>query len=290
MKTLITVILLLIIPLGVLAAQDLDETNAPTWMLMELGEKAYREKEFGEALRLFRVAKGRVGIYPEADMWIGLVFEADAEIELAIRQLEMAYSYRDQLYILDDKYTLLYKLADLNRKAGNNLAVENWLNEIVRDDLDFGSVKMEVLVRILLERGLDEVVTLYRFSPDFSLRAHMELGAFLYESGRNPQAINHLLFAIVAVYSRSISFLRAEDPEYAFETTGSFLSLAGEYRELNRYFETSGLFPAIYVLARSLKDTGYDTAADSLLRIVIEFGNDPALIRRARRDSRSIGR
>ena len=281
--TLILILFLAVISFPVLS-QDIDVEKAPTWLLMELGEKAYRDKDFGEALSLFRDVKKREGVYPEADLWIGLVFEADAEIELAIKQLEMAYEDRNQLFVLAEQYTILYKLAELHKRHGDYLAYEERLKEIIKDDEDYNSVRMEVLVRVLQEKGFDGLLKLYRFSSDFSIEAHLRLGTFLHESGRNPQGVNHLLFAVITVLSRGIEFLRTEDPEYSFKDTSSFFSLAGEYRELDNYFTTSGLFPGIYVLAKALNDTGHVSSARSLFKIVAEHCSDGTLKQRARKD------
>jgi tetratricopeptide (TPR) repeat protein len=271
MKKILLLTLFLVIAPFIVLAQDIDAEKAPAWLLMELGEKAYRDKEFGEALSLFREVKKREGIYPEADYWIGLVFEADAEIDLAIKQLEMAYENRNQLFILAEKYTLLYKLAELYKRQGNFLVFEEKLREIIRDDEDFNSVRMEVLVRLLQEKGFDNLLKLYRFTSDFAMEAHLRLGTFLHESGRNPQGIE---------------FVRAEDPEYAFADTSSFLNLAGEYRELDTYFTTAGLYPGIYVLAQALNDTGHVSTARELWKIVAEHCGDLSLRNRARRDLR----
>ena len=137
MKNLLALSFLLLSTPFILFPQDIDMGKAPPWLLMELGEKAFREKEFGEALVLFREAKKRMGVYPEADLWIGLVFEADAEIELAVKQIERAYADRNQLYIIAEKYTILYKLAELYRMQADNSSFENRLSLIIDDDTDF---------------------------------------------------------------------------------------------------------------------------------------------------------
>ena len=286
-KTLFLVLFSAVIPFIVLS-QDIEIETAPTWLIMEMGEKAYREKEFGEALLLFREAKKREGVYPEADLWIGLVFEADAEIELAIKQLEAAYKDRNQLFILAEKYTVLYKLAELYEQHGDYLAFQEKLQEIIKDDDDFNSVRMEALVRVLQEKNLNDLLKLYRFSSDFSIEAHLKLGTFLHESGRNPQAVNHLLFAVITVFSRGIEFLRKEDPEYAFEDVNGFFQLAGEYRELEQYFANTALFPCVYILGRALKDTGHVSTAQSLWKIVADFCGDEGLQNRAEKDLRAL--
>lgn len=267
-----------------LFSQDIDLASAPSWLLMELGEKAYGEKEFGEALTLFREVKRREGVYPEADYWIGLVFEADAELGLAIEQLKAAYRDRNQLYTLDDKYTILYKLADLYVRNGDYLSYEETLKLIIADDEEFNAVRMEVLVRVLQEKGLDSLLKLYRFGSDYSINAHLHLGAFLHESGRNPQSINHLLFAVITIFSRSIEFLRNEDPDYTFEDTGSFFDFANEFEELGSYFTSTGHFQGIYLLAKAFDETGHSVLARSLWKVVAEESGDTLLQNRARKD------
>ena len=102
-----------------LSGQEKDIYGLPPWLILEYGRKAFGEMELGVAFRYAREAIEKQGMfYPEAEILIGDVFRAEGNTDLARRQYEKALENARQLYVLNEKYKILYKLADIH--AGRN--------------------------------------------------------------------------------------------------------------------------------------------------------------------------
>ena len=91
-------------------AQEEGVYELPAWLVLEYGKKAFQERELGIALRYAREAlEKKAGFYPEAEILIGDVFAAEGNLQLAVSQYTKALEDSRQLYILQEKYHILYR-------------------------------------------------------------------------------------------------------------------------------------------------------------------------------------
>jgi len=261
--------------------------DSPTWLMMNSGIDAYNQGDFGGALQYFRAVLEKEGTYPEADIWIGKVFEIDGEIQLAIKQYEKALANSSQLEILEQKYQILYELAELYKTAGNNLKYEEKLQQILDDDEIYASADVQALMRVLKEKGFDSVIQLYRYQNDFSQSAHFQLGEFYFRSGRYLQAIEHCIFAVMYPFSKSISYIRDLDPVYAYENGAEFFKACRLYPETVPYFSSSKLFEGMFFLGASLYTAGEIGEAEYLWDLVSRFSQNNQLKELIRSQSRN---
>lgn len=276
-KLLSTIFLLFCLLIISLQAQEqiADSDNVPAWILVEHGKKAFRENEFGTALRYFREAIEKEGVFPEAEYRIGNVFEKEQELALAVKQYEKALSMQNALYIPAERYAILYNLAFVYEKTDKYKQYEETLLQITADDTLFSAPENKTfrsaLYNNLVENGLDKLLILYRLESDFSLEALKLLGVYYYNSGRYNKATHHFLFPLITVFSNCIDELRKKDPDYEFEETGECLRLIMREKRLRNYVEKTELFKIMYYLAASLFAEGYLQRADALWRFVVDW-------------------
>ncbi len=276
-KLLSTILFLFCFLITSLHAQEeiVNSDNIPAWILVEQGKKAFREDEFGIALRYFREAIEKEGVFPEAEYRIGNVFEKEQELALAVKQYEKTLSMENALYIPEERYTILYNLAFVYEKTEKYKQYEDTLLQIIADDTLFSARENETfrsaLYNNMVENGLDKLLILYRLESDFSLEALKLLGVYYYKSGRYNRAIHHFLFPLITVFSNCIDELRKKDPDYEFEETEECLRLIMREERLRNYVEKTELFKIIYYLAASLFAEGYLQRAESLWRYVVEW-------------------
>lgn len=251
------------------AAQEFDEA----WILYEKGHIEYAKREYGEALRLFKVALEKAGIFPEAEVAIGDVFWQSGEATLAEEQYWKAYELRNSFYIQEDKYIVLYKLAYLYRAIEKYKKMEETFLLILDDDPYYAdSAKSNIRYVILdmyFETGFDHLTRLYRFTESSSLMAvtaYAELGWFYYRTGRYALSITDLLFAILPVISESVNELRRYDPDYEYTSLPDFIEKAFFRDNIRRYLVESQIFENLYYLASSTYASGYPESAVALWR------------------------
>ncbi len=257
------------------------------WLLFEQGKKKYRDGEYGEAMRLFREARKERGAFPEVEYWIGALFEVEAELALAEQQYKRAYNLRNQFYIPEEQYSVLYTLADLYDKRKEYKQFEDTLLQIVADDRSFSSPQQRRIRNAMMETlkrdGFDKLLILYRLQTGFALNAHGRLGVYYYRTGRYGRAAEHLLFSVVSIFSKCIEELRIIDPDYKFENGDECLQKILRDKKLNRYVTTSELFRYLYYLAGSLYAESEFDVFNNLMALVSEYSTATVWQQRARR-------
>ena len=271
-----TVILVLLVTLWLVGFPGFgqNQQRPASWLSFEEGNALVSQKEFGKALEKYKEAIASAGIFPEAEMAIGDVYQEEGELDLARKQYEKAYNMRSSFYIPDSKYDVLYKLARLFEDQDLFKLMEDRLNEIVADDKHFVETptfqQKTQIERNFLEKGLDRVLMLYTFDDTFSTNAHSELGWFYYRTGRYSQAISHLLYAIIYRVSELKAYMQERDVEFQFSTLQDLLSASQQQRDASRYVTQEGLLKDLYYLAGSTFASGYPEHSRGIWKIIAE--------------------
>lgn len=217
----VIILLLLVVSLLPAAAEELtdEERKLPVWVLMEKGKASFREGDFATAYSFFIHARNKGAVLPEAEYWMGRVYEEEGELPLAIAQYQKALELSRYLYIRDDSIEISYRLADAYKKQGDWDRYEFRLQVLVDGEI---ARSQEVLDRehlyatTLKEKGLDELLYLYRLDYRYSLRAFQELGVFYYKQGRYRSATIYNLYSVMTYFSLGVEELIREDPEFQF--------------------------------------------------------------------------
>jgi tetratricopeptide (TPR) repeat protein len=249
-----------------------EDAVSRSWLLYEQGNAMIAQKEFGQALQLYKEAIALKAQFPEAEMRIGDVYQEEGELDLARAQYEKAYNMRNAFDIADSKYDVLYKLAHLYEKQELYKQMEDTFLQIVSDDRHFietPNLKLQTQVgKNFNQQGIDRVLSLYGFSDAFAAQAHSNLGWFYYRSGRYSQAVIHLLYAVVSRVNQMNAFLAEADVEYQFSNLHDLLSSAESNKSLQAFVTETGFYKDLYYLAGSTFADGYPTHAMDIWRLV----------------------
>jgi hypothetical protein len=227
--------------------------SLPSWVLYGLGQQAVEEKRFGEAMVEFRKAVDRKGIYPEAEAALAKIAGQGEGTALQEAELQKALDQRGLLQVPDDRYALLYALADLRLRADagtsvekGEAALETW-REILKDDTAFQAVDqaggLDGYYNALMGKasnvtfktatgpsltesmvGLNKLLYLYRHPLGFSLRAHQEIAALSVTNKAYKKAVGHSLFALVGIFSTVIDQVKVTHPDYVFRSLDELFS------------------------------------------------------------------
>ncbi len=219
--------------------------HLPSWVLYGLGQQAFEQKRYGDATVYFRRAVDQRGIYPEAEAALAQIASQGEGLALQELQLQKALDERGLLQVPDDRYALLYALADLRLRmdTGKSVekgeaALETW-REILKDDAAYQGVNqaggLDGYYNALMAKasivnlktatepsitknliGINRLLYLYRHPLGFSLRAHQEIAALSVTNRAYKVAIGHSLFALVGIFSTVVEQVRALHPDYVF--------------------------------------------------------------------------
>lgn len=247
------------------------KSNEPTWLLMERGKQAYNMGEYGLASRVFREVINRETVSPDAHMWLGFIFEQEGEYLLAEKQYLTALEDRNQLYILEDELTVMYKLADIYEKTDQYGKYEQILQEVITGDTAYReSFKLQyAMVDILKERGADKLFELYRYDENKYNKARTDLGIFYYRTGRFTEAENNLIFPVMSAATTGFEYIYEKTFDYEFKTILGHVREMEKFPELSTYLEKNEFYKALYYLGASLYGNGFEDTSRELWEIVI---------------------
>jgi tetratricopeptide (TPR) repeat protein len=243
--------------------------NAPSWLLYEQGKTLASQGEFGKALKCYKDAILAAGVMPEAEAAIADIYRAEGEFKLAERYYERAYNLRNALAIPAEKYDILLRWASLYEDQEQYSLMEKKLLQIVDDDRWSRGEQLPIQVeRNYVEKGLDHVIALYRFDSRFATAAHSHLGWFYYRTGRYPQAVRHLLYAVILQVSDVDDFLKQKDPDETVTGLESFFAAVLRDPEASSWLETSSFVSELYYLSASSWELGHPLRSRSVWQIL----------------------
>lgn len=257
----------------------------PPWLLLELGKRAYHEGNFGQALDYFRTSIARGGTTPEAEMWIGHVFQQEGELDLAEIQYQRALSAGSQFEIPGEATSILYDLARIYYNTDQYGKYEVTLEKIVAADKEFSgraqSFTREAMVRILTTDGLDKLLVLYRLRDRPALLAHSDLGELSYRTGRYSDAVVNLTFSTIIILTVAIDAFKARDSTYDFTTVANLFAKIAPDRTVSAYIASTHFFRDLYYLGAALYAEGHQEHADAIWRVVTKWSPKDQWYRRS---------
>jgi tetratricopeptide (TPR) repeat protein len=262
---------------GVSASEDPADGTAPVWVYLKLGEKAYRERELGDALRYFRLALGSGIDVPEALVGIGTVYQEEGD----------AISRREAFRVPDEFFQALYRLADVYRVQRRYRDYEETLRAVVSEDAYHTVPEQRALASAMgaavRSKDLDKLLELYRSGIDFSTRAYRELGVFYYESGRYGHAIDHLMIATVKIFTAALEELSRIDPDYRYTGVSRTLDDALAVPVIRNFVLAEDLFRTLYYLGAALYAESRNGSVRSIWALVMNRSEAGLWAAKARR-------
>jgi hypothetical protein len=222
------------------------------------------------SIAALKAACVELAAYPEAEYWIGRVYQDESEYRLAELQYRKAWDLRASLEIPGDRFEYLRSLASLYRAAGNWASFEDVLLKIVEEDPLFGDNKAfvrEAIERTIGREGFDRFYGLYRADAGPWTEAERQLGEFYLDSGR-PQALIYLAASVDAVLTRCLPRILARDPSWEYRDLGSLIDLIQADRELKSYADSTSLFEALYKLGLALDSGGWRESARGIWQVL----------------------
>ncbi len=241
-------------------------------------------EELGDSIQRLRLEVDRLARYPEAEYWKGRVFFVEGELSIAEAQYMRAFDMSASLEIPDERFTILYSMAELHGAKNDFVAWENVLKSIVSGNGDkTGSSAgdwaidpyiREAMMKTLVDFGFDRFMTLYRIAPSYTLPANAALAGFYLERGRAASSM-HAAIAVNMTMTRAIAMMQARDEDYSWQGLPDFMERAMSRKDVASYLADSNAFGLMLVFADSLYIQGGRVAAAELWRAVAGSGTMP---------------
>lgn len=271
-------------------------SQEPAWILVERGRMAYEERELSDAMDFFLEAVEKEPEYPEAEYWLGRVFEAQGQPDLAEEQYRRAIDVSLYLRVPEDVILFRYSLAAL-LFAGDEVQrkeAQVILSSIV--DEEAVTMKDEIAtghryISLLTENGLDDLLFLYRDERSKSLRALRMLGENAWVEARYRTALLNSTKAVLSMLTTVTDSFRDTNPGWRFDIdpiedslnpdrdvrypgrTDGIIDLIEQINDVDSdlaiWLEKEGFWPQLYLLSISLYANGFESVAEDIWKILV---------------------
>ncbi len=234
-------------------------------------------------------------VLPEADMLSGYVYEAEGEYSVASGHFKLAWERRNFLDVPDERFTILYSLADIAQKTDDLGAKERYLLAILAEDPVYGkpgaeSPSLRAMIRTLeSEPTTDKFFTLYRHRAFFALQAYQKLSDFYYldSRGRLDSALPVAVLAtIISVTALDEAVSRFEF-SHKFTTFTDLLDRSAAHPEIVEWARRTAVWDSFLSLARILEARGNVSLAATIRNDIALHCPDAGSAQRAAGESRS---
>jgi tetratricopeptide (TPR) repeat protein len=258
--------------------------DEPAWLLFERAMERKDAGELGEALELLQRVRKTGFKRPEVEMAMGDIFDAQAEPDIAEQHYRQAWDLRDALEASEDRFVLVYRLADMLRQVGRYEPMEKAYQEALAEAPASSFPQIRVpMARLFRQYGIDRVMERYRLTdvmrqaarnrePRFAdvptAAAHSGLAWYYARAGRPADAIENALFSTVIVLSQAIEEYKQRVPHYRFESVSRFLALAAREPDIHEFLSGGTLPGDLYTLGVALEALNEPEAAVAAWRLL----------------------
>ncbi len=308
---------IILICLTVLGYSEPNLSEQPAWILYEMGIREMNEGEYGEALNLLQLALRKreleisldpgldVQGFPEVEMAMGDIF-LRTEPKIAEMHYQAALQLKDDFYIEDEKYIVLYKLVELYKYYYRPLVdqesgiyfdkMRDTLLSIIQEDKNYYDYSYQfysnLFMNCIINYGFNKFFELYRLDNTIVSKAHAELGLYYFLNEDTYESIKHYLFYFAIVLDEIYNALEYSEfnleeqieykaeihrPDYAEDLFEPYLIglilTAEENTRLKQYLTDIELYKNLYYFGLALYNSIETDWAREMLydQIVKEF-------------------
>ncbi len=262
----------------------------PLWLQLDAGKEAVSTGDLGHAVLIFRKILKQQPNNPEAQKWLGIIYEKEGEFQLAALQFEKALENKKNMVIKEDEYYILYHLSGIYAHENKGAEYIQVLQKIISDASDetvTQSMQREMTI-VLKKSGIDKFFELYRPEAKITVKAHYLLGMYYFQKKQYDKALNHFVFSLGEPVRVMIDDLKTYNPSYSYEIikkTSPMEKLLQSIRNNKRitsYLDDVSFYNSLLYAGESVVYSGYKRNGLQMVELVIQFSPELDLRNRAR--------
>lgn len=190
---------------------------------------------------------------PEADYIIAKVYQIEGEYDLALRYMNLAYEYSDNLIVENQKYEILYELADLAYDLQSDNDYEKYLLSVLKDnpyytDRNFMNAFTSFVKNDNAE-GVEKFFLLYRNNCYDSIKALSKLSKFYTSKGENQKALECAALASITIVTKLEEALKDRLIDYSYTTFEDLLIKVSRFEDIIDWGSDNFIWESLYLFA-----------------------------------------
>lgn len=230
---------------------------------------------FDNSIENVRKYIDEIKTYPEAYKLIGDIYKLEGEYQFAEEYYNLALEHANILDIPDEKYEILYMLAQISKLQDNLPQMETRLLNILVDDPYFKdkalSNSMMGTIKTNKKTSMEKFFNLYRASSYYCLKAYSDLVEYYEQAGEIEKAFRLSALTVLTGFTRIYEILKARNPEYEYTTLGVYFQELAYYPDIIEWGTANNVWKSFYQLAEISNKAGYTTFSKELLKVMVQF-------------------
>ena len=213
--------------------------------------------------------------FPEAHKIIGDIYKLEGEYTYAEEYYLMALDKADVLDIPDEKYEILYMLADISRLEGDYPKMEVRLLNILAEDKNYKdpAIKRAMIGTIAANKkdSMDKFFNLYRSDSYNCINAYNQLAEYYHDENRSDKALEFAALATITSFTRIIEILYSRNSIFEYENLENFMQEAAFYDDVIEWGRKNLAWKSFNILASYATEAGYKNYSSALLRVLARY-------------------
>lgn len=214
-------------------------------------------------------------LFPEAQKLIGDIYRLEGEYDFAETYYLLALENADVLDIPDQKYEILYLLAQISRLQNDFDKMEVRLLNLLVEDKNFRDKNlissMKRTIKSSKKGTMEKFFTLYRADSYIFIDAYNQLAEFYYKNQELSKALEFACLSAITSFSKISEILEERNLDYEYSTFSKFLQEASFYDDVVEWGKKTSAWKSFNILAKYAKENECTTFARELLVSLAQF-------------------
>lgn len=215
--------------------------------------RKYGEETFNDSKSVLLSFLRKNAAFPESDFLIGKIYCLEGEYSIAYDCFFSAYKNSELLEIPDEKYDILYELANVSRLLKKDGKYEEFLLLILSQSREF---KDETFSAALNKTSgstrsdcLEKFFTLYRCTDFSLLKAYFELSDFYMDNNLKEKALKSSQLGVITAYTKIIDVIKKRNAEFEVTGLADVLKEVRFYPDIIQWGIENDIWKGFYMLA-----------------------------------------
>lgn len=246
--------------------QDYDAIEIIDWY-----SKIVRNFDFDDSKNKFLEYLKGISQYPEADYLIGRIYRKEGEYQLAVKYFKQSLENSTNLDNYNDRYDILYELADISFTLKDYQQYEKDLLLILAQDTTFQNKTLINAMKNTISSNkkdcLEKFFLMYRNDNANTLNAYYKISEY-YRNNDINKALDTSLIGVITAFTKINSVIQKRNPEYTYKNINSFFIELMNYPDIIEWGIDNDVWRSFYNLAEDAYNTHYLTFSIELFKLL----------------------
>lgn len=213
--------------------------------------------------------------YPEVYKLIGDIYKLEGEYKFAEDYYKKALDNSNVLNIPNDRFELLYSLAEISEINEDYKRMEIRLLNILTDDSTYKNKALSkaLLNTVVLNKKdcFEKFFELYRGNNYFSLKAYSKLSEYYYSIQDYDKAFNFCALNVITSITKIQEVISSRDITFEFKNIENLLYHVQYYDDIIKWGNENEIWSSFNLLAKITKELGNIDFTEKLLKVLAQF-------------------